>query len=81
MFHVPLGRRILKNADFIAYVFREIMRWDKERSSLYGQQPLNLGAKVDLLTKIQNRLDSDPDELQNTFNDIWPPPFYFTQDF
>ena len=70
-----------KNVDFIAYLFREIVEWDKKRTLLYGREPLRLGAHKDLLERIQHLLDKDPGRLMETFNEIWPPPFHFTQNF
>lgn len=70
-----------KDFNFITYIFREIVKWDKERSSLYGQKPLSWGEHEDLSRKINDLLRNDSDKLMEIFNEIWPPPFYFTADF
>ncbi len=70
-----------KNFNFITYMFHEIVKWDKERSSLYGQEPLSWGEHGDLSRKIEELLKDDSDKLMEIFNEIWPPPFYFTNNF
>ena len=74
-----------KNADFISYVFRQMKNWTEKWIAWLGEDALDLQNQVTLLDEIWNYVeeiqhDSERLEtLQNTFNDLWPPPSHFCQ--
>ena len=72
-----------KNAEFISYLFRQMRDWTENWTVWLGEDALDLQNQMTLLGEIWNYIEEiqhdcqELETLQNTFNDLWPPPSHF----